>query len=44
MLGKVKQYFGIEGIKIVSDRAKERQTPVAFTDVDKEEMELSGIA
>jgi len=31
--------IGIEGIKIVSDRAKERQTPVAFTDVDKEEME-----
>ncbi len=35
----VVESIGIEGIKIVSDRAKERQTPVAFTDVDKEEME-----
>lgn len=30
--------IGIEGINIVSERAKERQTPVAFTDMDKEEM------
>ncbi|MCK5050247.1 MAG: TonB-dependent receptor [Candidatus Cloacimonetes bacterium] len=35
----VVESIGIEGIKIVSDRAKERQTPVAFTDMDKEEME-----
>ncbi|MBT4333412.1 MAG: TonB-dependent receptor, partial [Candidatus Cloacimonetes bacterium] len=35
----VVESIGIEGIKIVSDRAKERQTPVAFTDIDKEEMQ-----
>jgi len=35
----VVESIGIEGINIVSDRAKERQTPVAFTDMDKDEME-----
>jgi len=35
----VVESIGIEGIKIVSERAKERQTPVAFTDMDKEEMQ-----
>ncbi len=29
----------LEGIGIVSERAKERETPVAFTDIDKEQME-----
>jgi len=35
----VVESIGIAGINIVSDRAKERQTPVAFTDMDKEEMQ-----
>ena len=35
----VVESIGIEGIKIVSDRATERRTPVAFTDMDKEEMQ-----
>ncbi|MCD6177037.1 MAG: TonB-dependent receptor, partial [Candidatus Cloacimonetes bacterium] len=34
----VVESIGIEGINIVSERAKERQTPVAFTDMDKEAM------
>ena len=35
----VVESIGIEGIKIVSDRATARRTPVAFTDMDKEEMQ-----
>jgi len=35
----VVKLIGIEGINIVSDRATERRTPVAFTDMDKEEMQ-----
>ncbi|MCK4652973.1 MAG: TonB-dependent receptor [Candidatus Cloacimonetes bacterium] len=34
----VVETIGIEGISVVSERATERKTPVAFTDMDKEEM------
>ncbi|KQC11801.1 MAG: TonB-dependent receptor [Candidatus Cloacimonas sp. SDB] len=33
------ELISIEGIAVVSDRATVRETPVAFTDIDKEKME-----
>jgi iron complex outermembrane receptor protein len=42
-LGKIKlepSSFGLGGINIIADRARERETPVAFSNVDQKQLQL----
>ena len=37
----LKEHQFVLNVSVISDRAKERETPVAFTDIEKRDLEFS---